>query len=358
MKSLSLTMIVKNEEKYLSRCLNSVKGIVDEIIVVDTGSTDNTKEIAESFGARIYDFSWINDFSAARNFAIGKSTGDYNLILDADEYVINDCRDAVRNFIENNHAIGRIQRKDSFIRDGELQCSKTYLSRLAPKFTFYVGRIHEQVSGDLPRMNVGMDVCHDGYLESGKAERNLGILLLEAEKDPENPYLLYQIANTLFVSNQKNEAQNYFEKFYRRTPVDTNYRYTGVVSYLYNIIALKKFEEGLQIIENEKCNLAELPDFHFVCGVFYMELVLSDVKRYIQYLPLIEKEYLVCLRIGETGKYDSVIGTGSFCAAYNLGAFYEVSGNIPKALEYYEIASGWGYEKAKNRLVGLTHSGK
>ncbi len=358
MKSLSLTMIVKNEEKYLSRCLDSVKGIVDEIIVVDTGSSDHTKEIAKSFGARIYDFAWVNDFSAARNFAIEKSYGDWNLILDADEYIINDCRNAVRNFMESGLAIGVIQRSNGFIRDGELQYSKSYLSRLAPKGILYEGKIHEQLSGDLPRIPIGMEVCHDGYLESGKAERNLGILLLEMEKEPENPYLLFQIANTLFVSNQNTEAQKYFEKFYRYAPVHVNYRYTGVVSYLYNIIALKKFEEGLGIIENEEGRLVDLPDFHFVCGVFYMELVLSDVKRYIQYLPFIEQEYLACLRIGETGIYDSVIGTGSFRAAYNLGAFYEVSGSIKKAMEYYEMASKLDYGKAKSRLAELTRSGR
>lgn len=72
---LSLTMIVKNEEKHLARCLESVKDIVDEIIVADTGSGDRTREIAKSFGANVYDFKWINDFSAARNFAFEKSTG-------------------------------------------------------------------------------------------------------------------------------------------------------------------------------------------------------------------------------------------------------------------------------------------
>ena len=79
MPKLTLSMIVKNEEQYLHGCLKSVKDVADEIIIVDTGSTDSTKDIASSFGAKIYDFDWIDDFSAARNFALEKSTGDWIL---------------------------------------------------------------------------------------------------------------------------------------------------------------------------------------------------------------------------------------------------------------------------------------
>ncbi len=82
---LSLCMITKNEETFLADCLNSVKGLVDEIIVVDTGSEDRTKEIARGFTNKVFDFAWTNDFSAARNEAIFRATGDWVLVLDADE---------------------------------------------------------------------------------------------------------------------------------------------------------------------------------------------------------------------------------------------------------------------------------
>ena len=84
---LSLCMIVKNEEDVLERCLNSVKSCVDEIIIVDTGSTDKTKEIALKFTSNVYDFKWIDDFSAARNFSFSKATGDYIMWLDADDVI-------------------------------------------------------------------------------------------------------------------------------------------------------------------------------------------------------------------------------------------------------------------------------
>ena len=81
----SLCMIVKNEEKVLARCLDSLSGLMDEIIIVDTGSTDSTKEIARHYTDKVYDFTWVDDFSAARNFAFSKATKDYIYSADADE---------------------------------------------------------------------------------------------------------------------------------------------------------------------------------------------------------------------------------------------------------------------------------
>lgn len=78
-------MIVKNEERYISRCLSSVQDIADEIVIADTGSQDNTKDICKSFQARVFDFEWENDFAKARNYALQHAEGDWILVLDADE---------------------------------------------------------------------------------------------------------------------------------------------------------------------------------------------------------------------------------------------------------------------------------
>ncbi|MBR6309559.1 MAG: glycosyltransferase family 2 protein [Lachnospiraceae bacterium] len=93
MITISACMIVKNEEKVLARCLDSLKGIWDELIIVDTGSTDKTKEIAARYTDKIYDFKWIDDFSAARNFAMDKATCDYIYTPDADEILDDDNRE-------------------------------------------------------------------------------------------------------------------------------------------------------------------------------------------------------------------------------------------------------------------------
>lgn len=102
--TLSLCMIVKNEEKYLPRCLLSTQQVVDEIIIVDTGSTDRTKDIAMAYGAKVYDFPWTNDFSAARNQSLAKASGDWILVLDADEVISSLDHTALRKLIRKNPA--------------------------------------------------------------------------------------------------------------------------------------------------------------------------------------------------------------------------------------------------------------
>lgn len=96
MITISLCMIVKNEEDVLARCLDSLEGLMDEIIIVDTGSTDRTKEIAARYTDKIYDFEWIDDFSAARNFAFSKATKEYIYSADADEVLSEENRERFR----------------------------------------------------------------------------------------------------------------------------------------------------------------------------------------------------------------------------------------------------------------------
>lgn len=96
MISISLCMIVKNEERILDRCLSCIADLVDEIIIVDTGSSDRTREIAEGYTDKIYDFAWTDDFSAARNFAFSKATKDYIYSADADEVVDETNRERIR----------------------------------------------------------------------------------------------------------------------------------------------------------------------------------------------------------------------------------------------------------------------
>lgn len=351
MKTLNLVMIVKNEERCLAHCLESVKNLVDDIIIVDTGSTDNTKEIALSFGARIYDFIWINDFSAARNFALSKSDSDWNLILDADEYLTKGNRQDIANFLNNTQQLGAIQIKSAYMDNGELSYGIDFITRLIPKGTNYTGKIHEQIDSKLPRYSIPLIFDHDGYLLPNKSERNLPILLKELELNTNDSYYLYQIASALKGMNKFNEAIIYFEQFYNHSDSNSNYYKTGVIQYIYSLIEIENFEKALVIIEEVKPLLEKYADFNFLCGIFYMRLILSDIEKYQNYLPLIEKSYLKCLEIGEIPQHQGVYGCGSFKASYNLGTWYEVSGQLELAKKYYELSAKEGYKAAMDRLV-------
>ncbi len=121
MPTLSLCMIVKNEEAFLEQCLLSVQGLVDEIVIVDTGSTDRTKEIALKYTAKVYDFQWCDDFAAARNESLKYATGDWILVLDADESLakmdLNNIQSLISDAAANNSISGFVLIQRNYIKD-------------------------------------------------------------------------------------------------------------------------------------------------------------------------------------------------------------------------------------------------
>ena len=116
---------------------------------------------------------------------------------------------------------------------------------------------------------------------------------------------------------------------------------------------ISDYDTALALVDREKKRLDAYADFHFTCGILFMKAILSDTAKYIAYLPRIEQSYLRCLEIGEVPLHQGVCGCGSFKAAYNLGTWYEVSGNLPKALECYTMAASEDYPPAKKRLKEL-----
>jgi hypothetical protein len=126
-----------------------------------------------------------------------------------------------------------------------------------------------------------------------------------------------------------------------------------VVDYLYALRELNLFEEGLRVIERGDRFCQNLPDFHLVCGLFYLELVRSNPAQYQAYLPDIEQRFQRCLALGESAHDKSVVGTGTFLAYYNLGALYHVFGETAAARQCFERAAGFGYEPARQMLATL-----
>lgn len=151
MISISLCMIVKNEEDVLSRCLNSIKDVVDEIIIVDTGSSDNTKKIAKNFTDKIYHFNWCDDFAKARNYSFSKATKDYILWLDADDVILpKDVKllKSLKNDIDKNTDIVMMKYNMGTNDDDNTPSLSYYRERLIKNFKNYkwVGRIHEVIT--------------------------------------------------------------------------------------------------------------------------------------------------------------------------------------------------------------------
>ncbi|MFQ5686343.1 MAG: glycosyltransferase [Candidatus Scalindua sp.] len=191
--TISLCMIVKNEEEYLSRCLNSVKGYVDEIIIVDTGSTDRTVEIAKSFGAKVFIHPWEGDFSKARNYSLKYATCDWILILDADEELSEEDAPRLKEIVkENNYTTISFVIKNKF--KDSTQESYANMIRLFKNFNgvYYEGIVHNIIKYSGNCLESSLSIIHHGYnLPEDKMEekflRTATLLKEQIKTDPHNP---------------------------------------------------------------------------------------------------------------------------------------------------------------------------
>jgi len=203
---LSLCMIVKNEEQNLPFCIGPLKSVLDEIVVVDTGSTDRTQEVARQLGAKVFEFPWVDDFSAARNESIRRATGDYVLWLDGDDrFDEPEVRKLAR--LKGMLSPGRDKGYYLYVNnqspvDGE---THFYQLRIFPRIpgAEFQGRVHEQIFHRLTRLGIPLvetDIVlrHTGYPNASavvrKSERNLQLIYREMEADPNNPILHYNAA--------------------------------------------------------------------------------------------------------------------------------------------------------------------
>lgn len=179
MISISLCMIVKNEEDVIGRCLECVKGVVDEIIIVDTGSTDSTIEIVKKYTNHIYHFNWVDDFSKARNYAFSKATKDYLMWLDADDIIFENDIINLKQLKNNlDTSVDMVMMKYNVAFDEyDNPTLSYYRERLMSRKKNYqwISPIHEVIppSGNIIYSNIA--IAHK-KLHSSDKSRNLRIL--------------------------------------------------------------------------------------------------------------------------------------------------------------------------------------
>lgn len=347
MTTISLCMIVRNEELKISRCLESVKDFVDEIVIVDTGSTDRTLEIAKKYTDNVHQVLWEDDFSKARNQSVSFSHGDYILVMDADEMVSNRTGKFIRAFVENNSKkLGKIKIVNSFNINDEIQESTSFITRIFPRNCYFEGKIHEQIVSDLNKINTKIEIYHDGYLELDKGERNLLLLLNEIKHKPNDVYLLYQIGKEYKIKNEIEMALSYFEKSYENVKSTNTKSALVFIEYFKMLHKLKQFKKADALLLSEEKLYVDFPDLFFNKGLFYLDYLIQFPEKSATKFHLIEESFLKCLKLGETNKYESVKGTGSFLASYNLGLFYELMGKQKRAKYYYQLSASSGYKPA------------
>lgn len=221
MPTISLCMIVKNEEEVLANCLSSVEEICDEIIIVDTGSTDRTKEIASKFTDKIYDFTWIDDFSAARNYSFSLATKDYILWLDADDVILPEEQKKFKKLKKNlNSNIDAVSMNYIAATDGNGNPTFHYRrNRLVKRSKGFkwIGPVHEYLAVHGNILEADISIHHkkrEKKVDTQSIGRNLRIYENRIKNGEEfSPRDLFYYANELKDHKQYNKAIIYYQEF-------------------------------------------------------------------------------------------------------------------------------------------------
>ena len=345
---LSICIITKNEQSNLERCLRSLSDFPFEIVVVDTGSTDRTLDVARKYTNSIYQFAWCDDFSKAKNYSISKARHDMVFVLDSDEDVhsieLNPLIKLIQNFPES---VGRIQRCNQLEQNHEIRESKENINRIFNRNLFqYKGKIHEQLQAinqkPYSTYIAPVIIGHSGYLLSEeervkKAERNIRLLEQELSQNTD-PYILSQLGKSYYLIRNYEMAIRYFKQALS-FDLDPKLEYVidTVDCYGYALLNSGHANEALAF-QNIYGQFGDRADFQFLMGLIYMNN--EQFEAAIQEFFKATHQKNCCMT-----------GVNDYLAYYNIGVIYECLGNRKKAKEAYQNCGN--YAPAKKQLLGL-----
>ena len=339
--TISVCMIAKNEEKYIEKCLTAIRTHADtgcnmqpEIIVVDTGSTDRTKEIAAKYADKVLDYTWVNDFSAARNYAVSQASHDFILSLDCDEIITQiDLKQLAILMEQHPEAVGRIAIDNHYFSNQTDTVYRDHLGRFFHRGFFrFEAPIHEQVvhkktGGHYESYEAPILIDHVGYLGSiealrPKVERNNNLLFRELEKDRKNPYLYFQIGQSYnMIYDYENSYQYYKEALNYDVNPEEEWVQMMIIAYANALLHTGREAEALQL-EAVYDAFATTADFLCMMGRIYLANG-QYVKAMMEFVKAIH-----CPVARENG-------TNSFIPTYNIGLINEMMGDVPTALMHY-----------------------
>lgn len=339
---ISLCMIVKNEEKYIQQCLESALDIVDEAIIVDTGSTDTTIDIInKNFkeNVRVINYQWENDFSAARNVSLSHATGDWILILDADEKISCD-KAKLLEILDQTDNRAYIIPIYNFQSSGNIDYSTCMIRLYRNEGCRYEGAIHEQIrfsDGLHTKEVLDKAICkifHYGYLKStfdskGKIERNINIIKSEIKKNPNSAFHWYNLGIMKMVERKYDDAINHFIKSNKLcNGIRTTFSTDLVLRMSMCMFALKQYKMCGDFLDHalEDNELRKIPDLFYYNG-----LAKKAQKKYEDAMLCFDQ----CIKIGEVSEGISVRGIGSYLPMLEMARIKELQNRTTEAIMLY-----------------------
>lgn len=363
---LSLCTICRDEAANLERCLASVRSVVDELCVLDTGSVDGTLDVARRHGATVGELPWSDDFAAARNASLELATGDWVLVLDADEELVAEepregggARLGLEAFARDHAgAIGRLRLENLGAGGGS---SEVNLSRFFPRDAGigFRGRVHEQLvaadGAELPRFDTGARILHHGYRAEtissrAKLERNRRLLDAAVQETPGDPYLWFHLGRTCFVAADHDAA---FEACSRAIELlaEAEAPYLGLLYETagYALRSIGRSADARALLGRVEARFPRRADTRFLVALLDL-----DLGRLVE----AEKGFRACLELegttpagGETTRSSS-----TWAPAFNLGVMCEVLEDRFQAVEWYRRALSYEPDHGAS-LAGIERCG-
>lgn len=338
-------MIVKNEESGLEETLASIYGIFDEIIIVDTGSSDNTVSIAKKYTDKVFDYTWCDDFSSARNYSISKANNDWILVLDGDETITYADKNNLDNLDMDSNLVGRVRRRNPFDDGGDIKVYIERVNRFFNKNLYeYKGKIHEQIvrkdNKEYSTVDLDITLNHIGYMSeviksSKKLERNIEMLLTELNNSSNDPYINYQLGKSYYKLKNYDRSFYYFEKALSYSEdYKLEYVLDLVISYGYSLLKCEKYQKALSL-EKYADRYGEVTDYQFLMGLIHMNNGMFNESI---------NDFNTCTKMNEGG----IEGINSYYSYYNMGVIYETTGNFRFAAINY--GKSIDYDKSRARL--------
>ncbi|PFJ27083.1 hypothetical protein COJ15_34675 [Bacillus thuringiensis] len=334
MSTISLCMIVKDEEKHLPNCLQSVKELVDEIIIVDTGSTDKTEDIAKDFGAQIYHFEWIQDFAAARNFSLEKATKEWVLWLDADESIEKININELKEKLKTTNQLGfEVEIHNLLVENKAPLIHKSIRLFKNGLNINFMNKVHEQPSihnNNIPYYEVGtlpIAVNHIGYredvvIDKDKQDRNFKILKEELKNNPNNRFLHFNMANE-YLRNEDYHNALYHYKIATNNKKDNEMLSHSLLKMVLALYELKRFDEMFELLNEGQKRFPDYTDIYYSKADILEKLGRDEEARYL---------YELCLKHGNPKKnYITRQGVGDILPQKKLADLYLKSGFYKKA---------------------------